>query len=752
MRRLVPVLALFLGAGLASAQSIGFETVGGGSTGPFGPAKNTVVKSAAELTSSGVRALLSPGTQLDFQTEMVIAVQMGTRNTGGYGIEVKGITRTQLPGGGYALDVTVESRSPAPGDMVTMAITSPFHVVKLRRFASDQVRFVAPAAGQAFDLVERSISSLPRGESVRIERATGKVVLQRTQLGALIAPIEGTATQAELDALAAALTANDFKGLPASIPPPSPAPMDYPYLRLKVTGGSQAHEVRGLAGFHPASVAARLRAVNDAIDAIVSRVGAPPAFDVVERSISSLPRGEHVRIERATGKVVLQRTQLNALIAPVEGTATQGELDALAAALVDNRFSDLPASLPPPNPAPMDVPYLRLKVTGGSQAHEVSGIAGFYPASLSARIRAIHAAIDPIVARLGTAPAAPFDQVSYTLTRGFPAGQPTLSLTIQADGALQLGRSTPTAKFAPIAGQATAAELAAVTAGVRRARLASVPTSLPVPTHIVAGDGFQLEVQSGDADLAGSTSGEPGYLLGLESRLRPLLDACAGLVARLDVPPADEAKGVVRVAGGSVYLDEQPGVSYRLSGPVAATVRKFVGKTVKVEGQALPSSGFEARKLLYPETVTDEETFPIATGGPTGSGVHTYVRHEEVRVSGPATRVVTRLARGKAVKVDGYLFLGGPQASTPEELVAERVAATVDVYTVLTRLGQPSGYVRKGDQVEVLDLSSDGRSVLVRKGDRSGWMRASRLTLVEIPQPLHGPSPTTGLSGSVPGQ
>ncbi len=617
MKRLVPVLALLLGAGVASAQSIGFETVGGGSTGPFGPAKNTVVKSDAELTSSGVRALLTPGAQLDFQSEMVIAVQMGTRNTGGYGIEVKGITRTQLAGGGYALDVAVESRSPGPGDMVTMAITSPFHVVKLRRFANDQVRFVAPSAGAAFDVVERSISSMPRGESIRIERATGKVVLQRTQINALIAPIEGTATAAELDALATALTTNDFKGLPASIPPPNPAPMDYPYLFLKVTGGSQAHEVRGLAGFHPASVAARLRAINGAIDAISSRIGTPPAFDVVERSISSLPRGEHVRIERATGKVVLQRTRINALIAPVEGTATAAELATLAAALVDNEFSDLPASLPPPNPAPMDVPYLRLKVTGGSQAHEVSGIAGFYPASLSARIRNIHAAIDPIVARLGS-----------------------------------------------------------------------------------------------------------------------------------NVPPADEVKGVVRVAGGSVYLDEQPGVSYRLSGPVAATVRKFVGKTVKVEGTSLPASGFEAKKLLYPETLTDEQVFPI----PTGSGLHTYVRHEEVRVSGPAARVVTRLARGKAVKVDGFLFLGGPQASTPEEVFAERVAATVDAYTVLTRLGQPAGYVRKGDEVEVLDLSSDGRSVLVRKGDRSGWMRASRLTLDEIPQPLHGPAPTTGLSGSVPGQ
>jgi len=748
MKRLVPVLALLLGAGVASAQSIGFETVGGGSTGPFGPAKNTVVKSNAELTSSGVRALLSPGAQLDFQNEMVIAVQMGTRNTGGYGIEVKGITRTQLASGGYALDVAVESRSPGPGDMVTMAITSPFHVVKLRRFANDQVRFVAPSAGAAFDVVERSISSMPRAEHVKVERATGKVVLTRSQFGSAATPIEGTATAAELDALASTLTTNDFKGLPASIPPPNPAPMDYPYLLLKVTGGSQAHEVRGLAGFHPASVAARLRAINGAIDAISSRIGTPPAFDVVERSISSLPRGEHVRIERATGRVVLQRTQINALIAPIEGTATAAELATLAAALVDNEFSDLPASLPPPNPAPMDVPYLRLKVTGGSQAHEVSGIAGFYPASLSARIRNIHAAIDPIVARLGSAPAAPFDEVRYTLSPGFPAGQATLSLSVNADASVQLGRSTPTAKFAPISGQATAAELAAVTAGVRRARLASVPTQLEVPVYIVAGDSFQLEVEGSDDALAGSTAGEPGYLQQHEARLRPLLAACEALIARLNVPQADEAKGVVRVAGNSVYLDEQPGVSYRLSGPVAATVRKFVGKTVKVEGTSLPSSGFEAKKLLYPETLTDEQVFPI----PTGSGLHTYVRHEEVRVSGPAARVVTRLARGKAVKVDGFLFLGGPQASTPEEVFAERVAATVDAYTVLTRLGQPAGYVRKGDEVEVLDLSSDGRSVLVRKGDRSGWMRASRLTLDEIPQPLHGPAPTTGLSGSVPGQ
>ncbi len=278
-------LTLLVGAGLAHGQTIGFTTVGRGTTGPLGPARNTVVKTAAELQSSGVRPLLRPGTQVDLQSEMLIAVRMGTQNTGGYSIEVKSVVRRPLPSVpgapvAYALDVTVERRSPAPGTMVTMALTSPYHVVKLRRYARDQVRFVAPAPGPVFAVVERDISSYDQGVTVRIERATGKVVVQRHQINALIAPVEGTATAAELAALAAALRSNDFKGLPASLPMPDPVPQDYPGMSLRVTGGSQAHAVTGLAGMHGV-YEARVSAINAAIDAIADRVGTTASLPTV---------------------------------------------------------------------------------------------------------------------------------------------------------------------------------------------------------------------------------------------------------------------------------------------------------------------------------------------------------------------------------------------------------------------------------------------------------------------------------------
>jgi len=66
--------------------------------------------------------------QIDFQKEMIIAVFMGKRSSGGYDIEIVRITETR-----EEILVDVKEKEPPPGSLRTMALTQPYHIVVIRR-------------------------------------------------------------------------------------------------------------------------------------------------------------------------------------------------------------------------------------------------------------------------------------------------------------------------------------------------------------------------------------------------------------------------------------------------------------------------------------------------------------------------------------------------------------------------------------------------------------------------------------------
>eukprot|EP00567_Pseudictyota_dubia_P003248 CAMPEP_0197456982 /NCGR_PEP_ID=MMETSP1175-20131217/44847_1 /TAXON_ID=1003142 /ORGANISM="Triceratium dubium, Strain CCMP147" /LENGTH=207 /DNA_ID=CAMNT_0042991225 /DNA_START=41 /DNA_END=664 /DNA_ORIENTATION=- len=77
---------------------------------------------------------------VDFASQMVAVVFMGTQNSGGYSVE---ITSVDDEGDGK-LVVNYMTTVPPPGAMVTMALTQPYHIVRLD--ASDKnVVFVGSA-------------------------------------------------------------------------------------------------------------------------------------------------------------------------------------------------------------------------------------------------------------------------------------------------------------------------------------------------------------------------------------------------------------------------------------------------------------------------------------------------------------------------------------------------------------------------------------------------------------------------------
>lgn len=65
---------------------------------------------------------------VDFSTDMVLAVVMGQRSSGGYSIDIKEVFSNN-----ETLSVVVETMSPAPGDVVTLALTNPYDIVTIAK-------------------------------------------------------------------------------------------------------------------------------------------------------------------------------------------------------------------------------------------------------------------------------------------------------------------------------------------------------------------------------------------------------------------------------------------------------------------------------------------------------------------------------------------------------------------------------------------------------------------------------------------
>lgn len=114
-------------------NSMTFTTIDNGSQSGIGERGLHVARTEAEWTALWKRHTsrtqpAPPTPKVDFNADMVIAVFAGTKKSGGYSL---GISRIKEAGNKLMVDV-VES-SPRPGAMTTMALTQPFHIVKLQK-------------------------------------------------------------------------------------------------------------------------------------------------------------------------------------------------------------------------------------------------------------------------------------------------------------------------------------------------------------------------------------------------------------------------------------------------------------------------------------------------------------------------------------------------------------------------------------------------------------------------------------------
>ena len=66
---------------------------------------------------------------IDFEAEMIVAVFLGEKRTGGYGME---ITKVEEDSDNRRLNVYFRETQPPPSSIVTQALTQPYHIMKLR--------------------------------------------------------------------------------------------------------------------------------------------------------------------------------------------------------------------------------------------------------------------------------------------------------------------------------------------------------------------------------------------------------------------------------------------------------------------------------------------------------------------------------------------------------------------------------------------------------------------------------------------
>ncbi len=109
------------------------QTIAKGPMSGVDVARHVVLRTPAELTM--LWQTHAPGRALpsvDFAKQMVVGVFLGTRPTGGYGVE---IVRATMMGGG--LRVEFVETAPRPDAITAQVLTAPYHLVAVPRTDGD---------------------------------------------------------------------------------------------------------------------------------------------------------------------------------------------------------------------------------------------------------------------------------------------------------------------------------------------------------------------------------------------------------------------------------------------------------------------------------------------------------------------------------------------------------------------------------------------------------------------------------------
>lgn len=139
------------------ANEVVWERIAAGSqaTGFEGP-RYVLVQDRQQLLrlwnrAHGSQLSVPPSPDVDFARETVLAVFLGTKPTGGYGLAVEGVTRE---GSDLYVDLNVDE--PSADAVTTQALTSPWLMIRVLRSGVDAVWFRDPASGELIAVARRA--------------------------------------------------------------------------------------------------------------------------------------------------------------------------------------------------------------------------------------------------------------------------------------------------------------------------------------------------------------------------------------------------------------------------------------------------------------------------------------------------------------------------------------------------------------------------------------------------------------------
>lgn len=137
VRAVVSSWLLWNGVAAMNMQSgNALRTIGKGAQSNIDSSRQAVARTQAEWTALWkAHDYDRPVPAVDFSREMVVAVFMGSRPTGGYAVEI--VSAAEREG---ALVVSYRERAPSRDAMTAQVLTSPFHMVAIAKHAGE-VRF-----------------------------------------------------------------------------------------------------------------------------------------------------------------------------------------------------------------------------------------------------------------------------------------------------------------------------------------------------------------------------------------------------------------------------------------------------------------------------------------------------------------------------------------------------------------------------------------------------------------------------------
>ena len=123
------VLGLFAGVTANGEDSKAVRTIAKGAFSGIQEPRQEVItdkKSWEQFWSKHSRLTkpVAPLPEVDFTKEMVVAVTMGTKRTGGYSVEITSVATVD-----GKLRITIKQGSPPPGAITIQSLTAPFHFV-----------------------------------------------------------------------------------------------------------------------------------------------------------------------------------------------------------------------------------------------------------------------------------------------------------------------------------------------------------------------------------------------------------------------------------------------------------------------------------------------------------------------------------------------------------------------------------------------------------------------------------------------